>query len=251
MSPLPQELFDTIIDEIRDKETLKACALVATSFLPPSQRNLFRKIQLGGPRSRRDTPVFLAGFPYLVAYIRDLTIYVRDTAWNSVAVSVVLRSARDIESLVFCGRASNWSRLGDEVSSTLLDCLSRPSLRRLDLTHMEGVPAALISAATAIPVISFYRVRMDLGEEISDHLRDSAPASRLRHLILADTGPAVLAICDFLLHPRNPAYIQQIERLEIRIDQHSASYDARIIAACAATLKSLVINYPAGTSRHV
>ncbi|KAJ7832091.1 hypothetical protein B0H14DRAFT_1179168 [Mycena olivaceomarginata] len=105
-----------------------------------------------------------------------------------------------------------------------------------------NVPAALISAATAIPVISIYHVHMDLGE-ISNHIHDSAPAPRLRHLILGDdVGPAIY---DFLLHPRNPAYIQQIERLEIRINEHSASYDARIIAACAATLKYLVIDYPA------
>jgi hypothetical protein len=105
---------------------------------------------------------------------------------------------------------------------------------------MKGVPAALISAATAIPVISFYHVCMDLGEEISDHLRDSAPAPRLRHLIL-DAGSTVRPICDFLLHPRNPAYTQQIEHLEIPISQDSASYAERIMAACAATLKYLAV----------
>ncbi|KAJ7359685.1 hypothetical protein DFH08DRAFT_952789 [Mycena albidolilacea] len=241
MSPLPQELFDAIIDQVRDKETLKACALVATPFLPPSQRNLFRKIRLGGLRSGRDTPVFLAGFPHLVSYIRDLIIY-QDTAWNSVAVGVVLRSARNIESLVFLGRALDWSHLGYEASSALLECLLRPSLQRLDLTHMKSVPTALISVATAIPVVSFFNVRMDVRKAISEQLHTSAPAPRLRHLILNDTGFAVHLICNFLLHPRKPAYTQQIERLEIYIDHHSASYDELIMAACAATLKYLAVN---------
>jgi hypothetical protein len=69
-------------------------------------------------------------------------------------------------------------------------------------------------------------------------------------LILADAGPAVRLLCDFLLHPRKPAYTQQIERLEIRIDQHSASYDKRIMTACAATLKYLAVS-PAGMSLYL
>ncbi|KAJ7832088.1 hypothetical protein B0H14DRAFT_1179142 [Mycena olivaceomarginata] len=241
MAPLPQELFDTIIDEIHDKETLKACALVATSFLPPSQRNLFRKIRLGGHRSR-DASASLAEFPHLVSYIRDLTIYMWDTVSNFAAVAAVLRSVHNIESLAVFGRAVNWNRLGHEASSAFLDCLSRPSLRLLYLSSMQGVSAALISAATAIPVVSFFHIRMDVREEISEQLRASAPAPRLRHLILGDAGPAVRLLCDFLLHPRKPAYTQQIERLEIRIDQHSASYDKRIMTACAATLKYLAVS---------
>jgi hypothetical protein len=67
MSPLPQELFDAIIDEIHDKETLKACALVGSSFLPPSQRKLFRKVRLGGSsglgRRSRNTAAALAESP--------------------------------------------------------------------------------------------------------------------------------------------------------------------------------------------
>ncbi|KAJ7359683.1 hypothetical protein DFH08DRAFT_952787 [Mycena albidolilacea] len=238
---LPQELFDAIIDEIHDKETLKACALLSSAFLPPSQRNLFRKVQLGG--HSRDISAPLAEFPHLVSYIRDLTIYVWDTASNFAAVPAVLRSVQNIESLAVFGRAVNWNRLGYEASSALLDCLSRPSLRRLDLKHVEGVPTAFILAATAIPVVSFEYVHMDLGGGISDHLRNSAPASRIRHLILNDGDPAVFAICDFLLHPRkNPAYTQQIERLEIRIDQHSVSQFERIMGACAATLKCLAVD---------
>jgi hypothetical protein len=244
MSPLPQELFDAIIDEIHDKETLKACALVGSSFLPPSQRRIFRKVALGLGRHSRDTAAALAESPHLVSYIRDLSLFMPSTVPNSVAVAGVLRSAQNIESLVVFGRAAsvNWNCVEPEASSALLDCLSRPSLRQLQPSNLQDVPAALISAATAIPVVSFFYVRMDVREAISEQLHASAPAPRLRHLILSDTGPAVRLICNFLLHPRNSAYTQQIERLEIRIDQHSASYGKRIMTACAATLKYLAVS---------
>jgi hypothetical protein len=107
---------------------------------------------------------------------------------------------------------------------------------------MQRVPAALILASTVIPVVSFFRVFMDSGEEISGQLHDSAPTPRLRHLLLADAGPAVLRICNFLLHPKNPPYTEQIERLEIRINSESATYDARLLTACAKSLKYLVID---------
>ncbi|KAJ7359664.1 hypothetical protein DFH08DRAFT_414749 [Mycena albidolilacea] len=240
MALLPQELFDAIIDEIRDKETLKACALVGSSFLPPSQRKLFRKVR-GLGRHSRFTAAALAESPHLVSYIRDLTIYMPLTVPNSVTVAGVLRSVQNIESLVVFGRAVNWNRLEHEACSALLDCLSRPSLRRLDLKHMEGVPTALILAAMAIPVVSFFRIRTDVREEISEQLHASAPAPRLRHLILVDAGSAVRLICDSLLHPRNPACTQKIEHLEIPIDQDNVSYAERIMAACAVTLKYLAV----------
>ncbi|KAJ7832090.1 hypothetical protein B0H14DRAFT_3872092 [Mycena olivaceomarginata] len=241
MAHLPQELFDTIIDKIRDKDTLKACALVATSFLLPSQRNLFRKIRLG-EHSRDTFAVFatLAEFPRLVSYIRDLTIFMWDlVSENILAVAVILRSVQSIESLFVFGGFGNWGRLGDEACSVLLHFLSRPSLRRLELSNVLGIPVALIFAATTIPVLSLKYVRMDLGEDISEQLHASAPVPRLRHLILDDVAPAIY---DFLLHPRKLAYTQQIERLEIKIAQRSASYGERIMAACAATLKYLAVN---------
>jgi hypothetical protein len=249
MAHLPQELFDTIIDKIRDKETLKACALVATSFLLPSQRNLFRKIRLG-EHSRDTFAAFaaLAEFPRLVSYIRDLTIFMWDlVSENILAVAVILRSVQSIESLFVFGGFGNWGRLGDEACSVLLHFLSRPSLRRLELSNVLGIPVALILAATTIPVVSFKYVRMDLGEDISERLLASAPVPRLRHLILDDVAPAIY---DFLLHPRKLAYTQQIERLEIKIAQRSASYGERIMAACAATLKYLAVN-PEGTLCYV
>ncbi|KAJ7832094.1 hypothetical protein B0H14DRAFT_3712954 [Mycena olivaceomarginata] len=214
MARLPQELFDAIIDEIHDQETLKACALVATSFLRPSRRKLFRKVRLGevGRRSRDIAPA-LAESPHLMSYIRDLSIHLWGTSSEYLAVAVILRSAQNIESLVVFGKAINWDRLEHEVASALLDCLSRP-----------------LSATTRSKIHGGYPSK----------LHASAPAPRLRHLIL-DAGFEVRPICDFLLHPRNPAYTQQIERLEIHINQPNASHFERIMAACAATLKYLAV----------
>ncbi|KAJ6557906.1 hypothetical protein B0H19DRAFT_122909 [Mycena capillaripes] len=242
MIPLPQELLDAIVDEVDDSTTLKSCSLVATSFLLSSQHNLFRTFWLRGCSSQK-AAVFLTESPHLASYIHDLTVEIwdtTDTSSNLTAVEVTLRLVQNIECLTMSGRSKEWSDLGHEVSSALFDCLSRPSIRRLDLVRMKRVPTALILASTAIPVVSFSRVVMDSEEEISEHMHDSAPTPRLRRLLLPTADPEILRICDTLVHSKKPSYIEQVERLDIRISSESATYDERLLTACAKTL-----NYPA------
>ncbi|KAJ6557917.1 hypothetical protein B0H19DRAFT_1070513 [Mycena capillaripes] len=215
MFSLPQELLDNIIDEVGDRATLKSCALVATPFLPPCQRNLFRTFRFRG-RSPTSGDAFLKS-PHLASYIRELTVEMWDKPSILATVGIVLRLVQNIEHLIVSGKSTLWSRFGNEVSSALLDCLTRPSLLRLDLLHMQRVPAALILASTAIPFVSFFRVFMDSGEEISDQLRNSALIPRLRRLHLPDAGPGICRICDLLLHPKNPSSTEQIKRLDIRM----------------------------------
>ncbi|KAJ7223690.1 hypothetical protein B0H12DRAFT_291322 [Mycena haematopus] len=120
MPVLPQDLFETIIDELQDdKNTLKSCALVASSFLPPSQRNLFRKVRVG---PTQDFPAtFLAESPHLA--LRQLVIQLS----SDLTTVVALRPALNIETLIVSGRAVlSWSDLGNEISSALFDSLSRP-----------------------------------------------------------------------------------------------------------------------------
>ncbi|KAJ7108752.1 hypothetical protein C8R44DRAFT_986688 [Mycena epipterygia] len=246
---LPQELVDAIIDEVHDKRSLMACALAASSFRSPCQRTMFRSLSLYPERYRRRPTLKAAAdslttFSHLASYIRDLTIELPDTIPEFAALASVLLLLRNVERFVVSGKSILWSRLGTTVAAAILDFLSLPSLGRLHLVNIEHVPSALISAATSIPAVSFYRVDMDPGEEphISTHLHNSTSAPGIIHLILTDSGAKVLSICDFLLHPRNPPYTSHIERLEIRIDTLSGGYDQRLLEACANTLKYLAID---------
>ncbi|KAJ7032033.1 hypothetical protein C8F04DRAFT_671714 [Mycena alexandri] len=66
-------------------------------------------------------------------------------------------------------------------------------------------------------------------------------APRIRQLGLLNSGPTVLGICNFLLHPRKLLYTTHIESVQIRMDSDSASYDHRLLSACDKTLKFLAI----------
>ncbi|KAJ7432211.1 hypothetical protein B0H11DRAFT_820914 [Mycena galericulata] len=244
---LPAELFDAIVGEVHDQPTLRSCALAATSFLSPSQRNIFRSLRLcrkssapPGYRSLKDAAALFKASPHLGTYVRDLTIELPDSPPKLAAWNVILRSAQNVERLVVSGRSTFGS--GEAASlQTLLDYLALPSLGRLHLMNMRVIPSALILAATSIPVVSFYRVTVIEPPE-DPQLQDSTSAARLRHLILTDSGAAVVPTYELLLHPRDPPYTSHIERLEIRLDAYSRGYDQRLLTACAATLKYLVID---------
>ncbi|KAJ7668029.1 hypothetical protein B0H17DRAFT_1210181 [Mycena rosella] len=249
MACLPQELVDAIIDRIPDKTSLKQCALVAPSFLAPSQRRIFRSLSVYRGQSQRRpnlaaASALLTASPHIASYVRNLLVELPNFILESPSLETVLRALRNLERLVVSGKSVAWNNLEPGARSALFHSVALPSLVRLHLVNVRDVPWALIVAATSIPVLSFYAILMDQREDphplIQHHESSSSP--RLRHLILNDAGPSTPPICDFLLQSMTPPHTSRIERLEIRIVPFSGGYDQRLLAACASTLQYLVID---------
>ncbi|KAK0211659.1 hypothetical protein IW262DRAFT_352699 [Armillaria fumosa] len=72
----PQELIDTIIDELQDDYlSLTSCSLVSRSFSFQTRPHLFRHIDLaGGPLSAKFHQLTLSS-PHIPTYVKDLTIF--------------------------------------------------------------------------------------------------------------------------------------------------------------------------------
>ncbi|KAK0439591.1 hypothetical protein EV421DRAFT_1905880 [Armillaria borealis] len=72
----PQELIDTIIDELQDDYlSLTSCSLVSRSFSFQTRPHLFRHIDLaGGPLSAKFHLLTLSS-PHIPSYVKDLTIF--------------------------------------------------------------------------------------------------------------------------------------------------------------------------------
>ncbi|KAK0196445.1 hypothetical protein F5146DRAFT_3777 [Armillaria mellea] len=72
----PQELIDTIIDELQDDYlSLTSCSLVSRSFSFQTRPHLFRHIDLaGGPLSAKFHQLVLSS-PHIPTYVKDLTIF--------------------------------------------------------------------------------------------------------------------------------------------------------------------------------
>ncbi|KAJ7824367.1 hypothetical protein B0H14DRAFT_2597263 [Mycena olivaceomarginata] len=81
MAALAQELIDAIVEEIEapaygstsNKETLKACAVVARTFLAPTQRRIFRTLIIKSVDKAKILVEGLSHSPHLGTYVHDLT----------------------------------------------------------------------------------------------------------------------------------------------------------------------------------
>jgi hypothetical protein len=76
---LPQELFDLIIDHLFDDvESLRACALVSSNFLPSSRAHIFSHLKVGPidhEHSIDELREILARSPYLVTRVQSFHLY--------------------------------------------------------------------------------------------------------------------------------------------------------------------------------
>ncbi|KAJ7734552.1 hypothetical protein DFH07DRAFT_128455 [Mycena maculata] len=260
MISFPQELLDAIVDEINDASTLASCALAAKPLLLPCQRKIFRSLHLVShePRKPRmrgalnftEAHALFTGAPHLGSYVRNLTIQVPVALTDLPGWNLALHSAQNVERLVVYEAASSMPRsiLPPETMTSLVEFLASPSLGRLHLAEVRNVPSALISAAMLIPVVSFIHVRLKQEDPlIPTQLHSSTSVPRLRDLTIMFSTP-LPGPCDFLLHPRHPPYTSHIERLEIRLTPRG---DQRLLTACAATLKYLVLDAILDTSINI
>jgi hypothetical protein len=82
-SRVPQELIDTVIDNLhKDHHGLLACSLVCRSWLPSSQRHLFRRVTFTLDGNGCKGLQALLCFPRLADYIRELKVHVSPDLWS-------------------------------------------------------------------------------------------------------------------------------------------------------------------------
>ncbi|KAG7442491.1 uncharacterized protein BT62DRAFT_384993 [Guyanagaster necrorhizus] len=74
--PAPQELINTIIDELQDDHlSLTSCSLVSRSFSFQTRLHLFRHIDLAGGTLSAKFHRLTRSSPHIPGYVKDLTIF--------------------------------------------------------------------------------------------------------------------------------------------------------------------------------
>ncbi|KAJ7268558.1 hypothetical protein C8J57DRAFT_1509740 [Mycena rebaudengoi] len=236
MSNLPQELIDAILERVEDSESLKACSLVAGSFLAPSQRSLFRYLRLRYNILKALNALFTAS-ARLASYIRDVQIHIPLLPHHQSTLHSVLRLLPNIARMKIYGDPVLWSDISEELRLTLLNVIARPSFQRLHLLYVHGVPSAFVLwAASSVVVLSLWCITIE-DPKSSAVAQPSSLATPLRELFIMYTLENEARVCDLLLN--NRAHLAGLERLRIQIDTLSAPYSTRLLAAGGATLRHL------------
>ncbi|KAJ7290512.1 hypothetical protein C8J57DRAFT_1276030 [Mycena rebaudengoi] len=246
MDSIPPELIDTIFGHVDDPESFVSCSCVATIFVAPSQRNIFRLMRaeadIQGPRNLLAREAFIAESPHIASYVHDLELQIPYLEEEERALASILRSLPNLERLVVSGRTLHWRGISEGLKGALMEVIDRPALQRVHLIGLMHTPSAFIlRLVSSVSIFLCYTsidpptdsgTTPDIGSLVSE--------TRLRHLIVPGPSAGVPFLCDVLLH--TPSCIAHLERLQVATHPSGNAHIARLLYAVSHTLRHLELD---------
>lgn len=214
MPRLPQELIDVIINQVDDRKTLKACCLVASSFVCPSQRLLFLTVDLDNqiltPRKKAYTRFLrlLTLNPLLGTYVRSLRLgdsedFGFSRSWIIHAKNLPqlfqLLPRLEIFSLTFNSDERNWKSIPSDIRSAFERLFYLPTVQAISLEFIREFPPQLLLELMRLKRLSLSFVDVD-ANDIHCH----SAVSELRELHLRGTPPPTIAAITRCLPQSSP-----------------------------------------------
>ncbi|KAJ7939772.1 hypothetical protein B0H13DRAFT_2300483 [Mycena leptocephala] len=265
MSNLPQELVEAIVEEMEIK-ALVVASTVASHFLAPCQRRLFRSIGVvvcadcspsRFPRLRSPSagivPVVssLTAFPHLRSYVHDVAIYVSDQAKDKSTASTevdkliqVLPAVRSLSMQGFPFQTS-WTNLPPCLVSSLHRVIELPTICSFHLSQFRSLPHALVFRALR----SFRRFWINDIDLHGSYARQVAcnAVSSLGHLRLGISRG--VGIHRFFLHAKTQSFLRNLQHLDLTTKQLDSQFLLQWPQESLCNLQHLVLRsvYTSGT----
>jgi len=147
---IPQDIIDNVIAAVgKDKDLLKRCALVSSSFLLPSRKQLFSKIYLTSSQASQRLHPFLVQNPVIQSFVRSITIlenwYEASEQLNCTSLLAILRlpfCCLESFSIIFTNPWS-WNSFSSELKDALSNIIHLSTLKTLYLDKLANVPITL------------------------------------------------------------------------------------------------------------
>ncbi|KAJ6454124.1 hypothetical protein C8R45DRAFT_627465 [Mycena sanguinolenta] len=210
---LPQELVDTIVAivDVDDKRTLKALALVPSTWCAATQPILFRSLTLKGrihPSNYMKASKLLTGSLHLGTYVKELTLELPLPSYleGRTAVAVVLAMLTAVRRFIVDGGDKYpWD---DFCDTSLVEFVSRQPLEFLRFRAIRDIPLSVfISSISPVSALSCSSVTL---RDITDAVPGQTCRSSITDLVL-DQGTQDISR---LLSP--PGYSLPLRRLTVR-----------------------------------
>ncbi|KAJ7475053.1 hypothetical protein FB451DRAFT_1247384 [Mycena latifolia] len=231
MPPLPQELVDSIVGEVGDFDSLKACSLVMP-LRYSSQRILLRSLTLKNPRSSLPNYAAVRDLfsqsPHVATYITRVKIELPRSNTNSADLESLYQVLRNLANVHRCildgsggvwGHLTAWPHLTPATVSAISDFLLCQPLQELHVDSIEKMsPSTFVRLITAAPLLGMRHVYSDANSvEISlESLLNEPSAPRL----VLDTGSGDVAA--LLVRPDFSPLTAAIRGLSI-LEHHNGS----------------------------
>ncbi|KAJ7151348.1 hypothetical protein C8R43DRAFT_951160 [Mycena crocata] len=263
----PEELFDLVIDHLFDDlDSLRACALVTSSFLPSSRSHIFSHLRVGPvdqEHSVDELHEILAKFPYLAARVESLHLWdhiMRRHSWiEEYAASVAPGVAQFSRILVALKRFSvtiesgcvHWANISEALRSSVHLTLMMQTLTCVELTGLYGLPFTLLAHCPAVKSLSLKWVTFDERDNLDFAATLAAcagsPPTQLERLTLDIDTRMLALLLRWILLPESPLDLTRLVFFACTAD---ADIDGvtirRFIDACAPTLEHLQVENMSG-----
>jgi len=139
---IPQDIIDNVVEAVgNNKCVLKRCALVSSSFLRPSRKQLFSKISLRSDRDSKRFHQFLVQNPVIQSFVRSIAIIQHwgsknSEFHNSTSLLAILRlpfSRLESFSITSHRDSWDWNSFSCELKDALSNIIHSPTLKTLYL----------------------------------------------------------------------------------------------------------------------
>jgi hypothetical protein len=152
---IPQDIIYKVIAAVGadDKKLLKQCALVSSSFLLPSRKQLFSEIDVGSERAAQRLHQCLIQNPVIQSFVRRIAIrppFSRSLLDSTSLLAIIRLQFCCLESLSISSVHSwddlNWNNLSGELKNALSNLIHSSTLKTLILRNVINVPITLFPA---------------------------------------------------------------------------------------------------------
>ncbi|KAJ7472896.1 hypothetical protein B0H11DRAFT_2037711 [Mycena galericulata] len=244
MIQVPQELIDTILQEVEDTDSLKLCSLAASTLRGASQRRLLHSLTvndgiLGSNRCRsyRAACSLVTESTHLADYITRLTLRVSsDNASDASVQSLrqLLNKLRNVRRCTIEGDGGDsWDYLAP-LMPVVFDFIQARNLTELHVMYLRQLPApALVLLVSSTPTVSLYDVTTQ--PDITVDVPSAASESKLGQLLIAGLNTA--GVCRVLERPEFASCTRNVRRLGLDLIDPMRFF--ALISAVASTVEHI------------
>ena len=179
---IPQDIINSVIAAVgEDTLLLKQCALVSSSFLLPSRKQLFSRITLRNDKTCRGIHQLLVQNPIIQSSVRSINLYMDwdlsgFTLINGTSLPAFLRLPfccleRFYIDLSRAAQSLDWNSFSSELKDALSNIIHSFNLKILSFRGITNVPTTFFLHIVHLTTLELYGVSpIDSGYEISSPL---------------------------------------------------------------------------------
>ncbi|KAF8069856.1 hypothetical protein FPV67DRAFT_1667774 [Lyophyllum atratum] len=233
---IPQELVNKILEEFDslddgDRDTLRTCCIVSSSFHDPAQERLYKSLYLALSllptlRARNDALIkILTSSHRLRSFVESLSIrfHVGESSYWNLESDIILELPRlshlSLSTYEEFGARASWSALRGGLRTNLSELLQSSSLRVLSISHVCFFPASLISSCAHLRELHLWNILcLGSGQDgNAPHTPSIHPTQTYLESLSLRITTLPRRLYDTLTHQASALSIARVRRLRIEI----------------------------------